>query len=150
MNVFLLLHRCATAIGRIEQLSRKLVDHALFATCAAIRNQPPDSERRAALGVDLDRHLVVRSTDTPGLHFQRRLHVLDSLLEQLQSFVAALRLEVRHRLIEDALGSRLLAAPHHAVDELGDQRGAVNRVRSYFALRNKTFTWHSLLLPPAR
>src|ERR1700692_3226458 len=34
MNVFLLLHRGATAIGGIQQLGGQLVDHALLATGA--------------------------------------------------------------------------------------------------------------------
>src|ERR1700721_3419097 len=49
MNVFLLLHRCAAAIGCVEQLSRKLVDHPLFAACTAEGHEPADGERCTAL-----------------------------------------------------------------------------------------------------
>src|ERR1039458_71854 len=112
MNVFLLLHRGTAAIGRIEQLVRKLVDHSLFATSTAIGDQPADSKRGATLGIHFDRNLIVGSADTARLDFKQGLAVLNSLLEELEGFVAATLLEVGHRGVEDALSGRLLAAPH--------------------------------------
>jgi len=44
VNVFLLLHRSATAIGGIEELSGQLLDHALLATGAAVGYEPADGE----------------------------------------------------------------------------------------------------------
>src|ERR1035437_3563337 len=150
VNVFLLLHRRAAPVGRIQQLVAQLVGHALFAAVAAIGDQPADGQRGAPVGIDLDRHLVVGAAHAPGLHLKQRLAILDSLLEELEGIVAAaLLLEVLHRLIEDALGRRLLAAPHHRVDKLGDQRGPVDRIRRNFPLRNVPFSRHNPQNPRA-
>jgi len=72
VNVLLLLHRRATAIGRVQQLVRELVDHALLAPRPAVGNQPADGERSAPLGIDFDRHLVVRTTHTARLDLEQR------------------------------------------------------------------------------
>ena len=101
----------------------QLVGHALFAAVAAVGDQPANGQRGAPVGIHLDRHLIVGAAHAAGLHLEQRLAVLDRLLEELESVVAAaLLFEVLHRLVEDALGRRLLAAPHHRVDKLGDQR----------------------------
>src|ERR1700734_3997713 len=55
--VFLLLDGCATAIRRVEQLVRQLVDHALFATAAAVGQDPANCQRGATVGIDFDRNL---------------------------------------------------------------------------------------------
>src|SRR5579859_3976026 len=89
VHVFLLLHRRTTAVGGIEQLIGQLVDHALFATGAPVSDEPANGQRGAALGSHFDRHLVVGAADAAGLHFQKRLAVLDGLLEELEGFVAA-------------------------------------------------------------
>src|SRR5215469_6238034 len=149
VNVFLLLHRGATSVRGIEQLSRQLVDHALLATRAAIGHEPTNRQRRPALRVHLNGHLVVRTTDAAALHFQHRLHVLNSLLEELDRLVATLLLEVLHRLVEDGLRGRLLAAPHHAVDKLRDQRRLIDRIRCHFPLRDITFSRHSSSSSPS-
>src|SRR5277367_136870 len=69
VHVFLLLHRCAATIGRIQQLIGELVDHALFATGAPVGDEPANRERSAPLGVHFDRHLVVCAANTTGLDF---------------------------------------------------------------------------------
>src|SRR5437660_6786722 len=94
VNVFFLLDRRALAVGGVEQFIRQLVDHSFFATTARIRHDPADRQRCPAVRTDFDRHLIVRAADTPSLHFQQRLGILDGLLEQLQGFVAALFLEL--------------------------------------------------------
>src|SRR6266702_845794 len=144
--IFLLLHRRATAIGCVEQFGGQLLHHALFATRTAIGNEPADRERRAPLRENFDRYLVVRSADTAGLHFEKRLAILDRLLEQLQGLVAALLLKVRHGGVENALRGGLFAAPHHGVDELRDQGRVIDRVGSNFTLGDITFSWHLLSL----
>src|SRR5450631_843185 len=87
MNVFLLLHRSAAAVGRIQQFAGQLVDHALFAAGPAVGDQPADGERGAPLRIDFDRHLVIRAADATGLDFEQWLAVLNRLLEQLQGFI---------------------------------------------------------------
>src|ERR1700749_4047125 len=88
MNVFLLLHRCAASIGRIKQLIAELVDHALFATTAAVGDEPADRERGAAVWIHFDWHLVVGAAHATGLYFKQRLAVLNGLLEQLDGLFA--------------------------------------------------------------
>src|SRR5215470_20342809 len=90
VNIFLLLDGSAAAVGRIEQLIAQLVDHSLFAAFARISDDPADSQRGPAISIHLDRYLIVRTTHAAGLHFQQRFSVLDSFLEQLQGFIAAL------------------------------------------------------------
>src|ERR1039457_3556439 len=113
MHVIFLLDGCATAIGRVEQLVGQLVNHAFFATSAAVLQDPADGQRHAAIGVDFHRHLVVRATDAPSLDFQHRLGVPHGLLEQLGGPVATLLFKLLHGVIEDGLGGRLLPVPHH-------------------------------------
>src|SRR5664279_3019898 len=144
VHIFLLLHGRAAPVGRIQQLVAQLVGHALFATIAAIRNQPANRQRGTSVGGDFDRHLVVGATHTAGLDLEQRLTVLYRFLEEFQSVVAAaLLFEGLHRLIEDALGCRLLSAPHHRVHKLGHQRGPVDWIRRHFPLRNVPFSRHS-------
>src|SRR6185295_5909615 len=45
-------------------------------------------------------------------------------------------------LVEDALGRAALAAAHHAVDELGDERAVVQRIGRDVALGNFSSSWH--------
>src|SRR5882762_6672659 len=142
VHVFLLLDGGAAIIGGIEQLVRELVGHAFLATAAGVSDQPADRQRRAPVGIDFDRHLVVGATYAASLHFQQRLRVFDGLLEQLQGLVAALRLQLGKRFVEDALGGRLLALPHHRVHKFGHQVRSVNWIGGNAALCNMSFTRH--------
>src|SRR5215475_9884464 len=105
VHVFLLLDGCAAVVRRVEQFIRQLVGHALLAAATRIRDQPADRQRRAPVGIHFNWNLVVRATHTAGLYFEQGLAILDRLLEQLQALIAALLLQLREGLIEDALGS---------------------------------------------
>ena len=94
-----------------------------------VADEPADAEREAAVRVHFDRHLVVRAADAARLHLEARLDVVDRLLEDLQRIVAGLLLDDVEALVEDALGRAALAVAHHAVDELGDERALIERVR---------------------
>src|ERR1700744_1315802 len=150
MNVFLLLHRSATAISCIEELRGQLLDHALFTAGAAVGNEPANRKRGAALGENLDWDLIVRSADAAALDLEKRLAVLDRLLEELEGLVATLLLQIGHGGVKDALRGRLLAAPHHRVHKLRHQGRVIDRVRCNFTLRDVTFSRHYFpsLLPP--
>src|SRR5882724_858300 len=140
--IFFLLDGGAFTVGGVEQFVGELVFHSLFGAAAAIRQQPADGERGATVGIHFDRNLIVRATDAAGLDFEQRLGILDGLLEQLDSLVAALFLHLLHGVVEDALGGGLLAAPHHRVHELGDQGGVVDGISCYFTLRYVAFSRH--------
>src|SRR5262249_8668653 len=45
-------------------------------------------------------------------------------------------------LVDDALGHRLLAVPHHRVDEFSDERAVVNRIGQDFAFWDFSSSWH--------
>src|SRR5207247_9988881 len=59
----------------------------------------------------------------------RRLHVRQRLLEHVHARLPRALLDHIHRLIEDSLGQRLLAAHHQVVQELRDGLAVVSRVR---------------------
>src|SRR5215469_11880019 len=90
VHIFLLLDGGSTAVGRVEQLIAQLVDHPFLAPRPRITNNPADGQRRPAVRIDLDRHLIVRTTNAAGLHFEQRLRILDGFLEQLDGLVATL------------------------------------------------------------
>src|ERR1700688_2318347 len=140
--VFFLLDCGAFTIGGVQQFVAQLVDHAFFCAPAGVRHQPANSERSAAIRIYFHRNLIVRAADTPGLHFEQRLGVLDGLLEELQGFVSALLLHAGQGFVKDALGRALLALPHHRVDELRHQVGAINWIRLNGSLWDMSFTRH--------
>ena len=96
------------AFGCVEQFGGELHDHALFDGRGLVR--ATDRERGPTFRKDFEGNLVVRSAYAAGIHFEKRLAVLDGLLEELEGLVAALLLEIGHGGIEDALRGRLLAA----------------------------------------
>src|SRR5579872_387318 len=66
MHIFLLLDGGAAAVGGIQQFIAQLVNHALFATGAGIADDPANRQRRSAIGINLNRNLIVRATNTSG------------------------------------------------------------------------------------
>src|SRR5439155_25892006 len=78
-------------------------------------------------------------------HLEQRLDVLDRLLEQLQTFVATLRLHPLQSLVKDALGSAALALPHHGVDKLGHQVRAIYGIGRNGPFSDMSFSRHQLL-----
>src|SRR5271156_3388365 len=148
VNIFFLLYGCAFAIGGIQQFITQLVDHAFLTASAGVGNQPANRQRRAPVGIDLDRHLIVRAAYAAGLHLEQRLGIFDGFGEQLQSFVtAAFCLQARQSLIEDAFRCALLALPHHRVDELCHQIRTVDWIGFHCPLRRMSFSWHSAFAP---
>src|SRR5262249_47843180 len=80
--------------------------------------------------------------NTPGFYFQDGLDVFDCFLEKLERVVLGLLLNHIHGVIEDVLGSALLSAVHHAVDELRDERALIHRVRQDLPLDDMRFSRH--------
>src|SRR3982750_1758371 len=69
VDVFALLHRAAAQIGSVHEFIRELLLHRLaVAALAREADEPADAEREAAVGIDLDRHLVVAAADAARLH----------------------------------------------------------------------------------
>ena len=90
------------------------------------REDPANCQRLLALSIDLHRDLIGCAPDSLGANFDVRLHVFDGLSEDFDRFLAGNFLsDFFHRQIEARLRSRLLAAPHHAIDELASKRRSV-------------------------
>src|SRR6266849_832410 len=90
VHIFLLLHRPAACIRRVNQLIRELVHHSLARALPRILQQPANRQRLPAERIYFHRNLVVRAAYAPCLDFQQRLHVLDGFLENLQGVVVGL------------------------------------------------------------
>src|ERR1700674_1478411 len=153
VHVFLLLHRPAARIRRINQFIRELVHHRLARALPRILQQPANRQRLPAERIHFHRNLVVRAAHAPRFHFQQRLHVLDGFLENLQGIVVGLLRHLIHRAVKHALRRRLLAFPHHRADELLHDVAGIDRIGCLWSPENKSFAWHcslSLLSSPQR
>ena len=102
-----------------------------------VLDDPADRERRPAVGPHFDGHLVGRAADAARLDLERRLDVLDRLLEGLHRIVLRLLGNLVQGAVQDPFGDGLLALDHHGVDELRDELGVVERIRQDFALRQR-------------
>src|SRR5262249_53103729 len=147
VHVFALLTGASPEVRGVAQLVGELLGHRLaVAALAREADQPADAERQAAVRVHFDRHLVVAPADAARLHFERRLDVLDRLLEDLERIVARLFLNRRQAAVHDSLGSAALAVAHQRADELGDQRAAVDRIEGNITLWNLAASRHLVIL----
>src|SRR5579872_1862237 len=97
VHIFFLLDRGAFATGSVEQFIGQLFDHSLFAAATGITDEPANRERRPAVGIHLDRHLVIGAANATSLYFEQRLGILHGFFEELQPFIAALLLDLRQR-----------------------------------------------------
>src|SRR4029453_4482857 len=113
-----------------------------------VADDPTDAERKPAVGVDLDRHLVVAAADPARLHLEARLHVVDRLLEDFQRIVAGLLLYDVEALIEEAPAPAPLAVWDHAGDGLGPERALIEGVRRPIALGYFSSSRHLCSLSP--
>src|SRR5712664_2868588 len=145
VHVFLLLHRPAARIRRIDQFIRQLVHHRLARALPRILQQPANRQRLPAERLHFHRNLVVRAAHAPRLHFQQRLHVLDGFLENFQRIVVGLLRHLVHRAVKHALRRRLLAFPHHRADELLHNVAGIHRIGRLHSPENKSFAWHCSL-----
>src|SRR6266404_9604509 len=145
VHVFLLLHRSAARIRRIDQLIRELVHHRLARAFPRILQQPANRQRLPAERIHFHRNLVVRAAHAPRFHFQQRLHVLDGLLEDFQRIVVGLLRHLIHRAVKHALRRRFLAFPHHRADELLHNVAGIDRIGRLRSPENESFAWHCSL-----
>src|SRR5689334_17267226 len=145
MRVVFLLHGIAAIVGGVENLGREPIRHRFFTAPARVGDNPANSQGTAPLLMNFNRNLVSRTTNAPRFNFDRRLHVVDGAFENLQRLLARLVADLAHGVVENALGHTLLALPHHAADELRDQRAVVNRIGKYFPSFSYSSSWHIVL-----
>src|SRR5260370_10020296 len=145
VHVFLLFHRSAARVRRVNQLIRELVHHRFARALPRILQQPANRQRLPAERIHFHRNLIVRAAHAPRLHFQQRLHVLDGFLENLQRVVVGLLRYLIHRAVKHPLRRRLLAFPHHRADELLHNVAGIDRIGRLHSPENKSFAWHCSL-----
>src|SRR5918993_2652830 len=67
VRVLTTLHRGTEAVGGVEDLVHEPLGHRLLAALARVADEPAQRQRRRAVRLDLDRHLVSRTADATGL-----------------------------------------------------------------------------------
>src|SRR5262245_33983182 len=125
VDVVLLLVRAALLVQRVHELAGELRRHALLAPVAGVLHDPAQRERARTALRHLDGHLVVRAADAARPDLEHRSDALHGLLEHLELRLAGLLRGERERVVDGALGDRLLAVEHQAVHELRDEHRAV-------------------------
>src|SRR5690606_34385695 len=82
VHVFTLLDGSAAASSRFEKLSGQALSHRMLRASASCIDDPAGRQGLATSWFHFDRNLVSSSTHAAGLHFQHRLNVLKTLLEE--------------------------------------------------------------------
>src|SRR3569833_1335730 len=132
VRVFALADSGAAVFGGIHQLMGKAERHGLFATVTSSLDDPAHSQCLATSGANFNGHLVGGTTDPARLHFDDRLYVFQRGRQHLDGVATLLTgffTDTIECAVDDALGSRLLAALHDDVHELGEHVVVEFRVR---------------------
>src|SRR3984885_12668765 len=151
MGVFTLLNRRTAVVHCIEQFVREPVFHRVLATLAGGIDQPADRQGLAPFCANLHRHLIGRTADAAGPHLNRRLHVVQSLMEHAYRIGLRTATPLHHveRAIHGTLGNRLLAVVHQRIHEARDDDVAELGIRQDFAFDGTTTTTHVTLTSAA-
>src|SRR5688572_11269496 len=128
VGVLAALHSGTKAVGGVEDLVHEALGHGLLTASLRVADQPAQREGHGTVALDLDRDLVGRATDTAGLDLEARLHVVERALEGDHGVGAGLLTAALEGGVDDALSNLLLAVHQHLVDQLGDDRAAVDGV----------------------
>ena len=107
----------ASAVGSIDDFAGKLVGHGLLVSQSGISDKPSEAESDLSLGGDFDRDLIVAGADSSGLQFDLRHDVAEGDLENFESRLSGLGLDLVESTIEDGLGDALLSVEHDSVDD---------------------------------
>src|SRR3970282_1386257 len=82
VSVFALLHGRPAVVGRVQQLAREPLRHALLRAAPRGPDQPAHAERRPSVRAHLDGHLVRRAPHAARLDLNGRLAVVHSRLDR--------------------------------------------------------------------
>src|SRR6266513_1677511 len=99
MYVFSSFYRGALPARCIEQLTGKLLRHALTWPTACGGDQPAHRERDSAVAPDFHRHLIRRATYAARLDLEHRRHIAHRLVENVERVRVGLALDAVQRLI---------------------------------------------------
>ena len=146
MHFFLTLDSRAGVVGSVHDFSGKTFRHGLLAALAGEHDQPAQGQRLTAFRTDLNRDLIGRAANTASLDLQRGRNVGQSSLEHFVGILAGLFLDGIEGFVAHVLSDATLAVEHDLIDELGHNRGPMNRIRQHLALGYKTATGHSKYL----
>src|SRR5579884_1812044 len=142
VGLFFAPHRPARVVGGVHQLRGQLLGHALAVPLPGEAHDPPPGQRQAAIGTDLDRHLVGGAAHPPRLDLEHRGGVPQRLLEHLERLSPGHPPRTAQRLIGNALGERFLPVAHDDVDELRHRLRAVDGVGRDRTFDRTVATWH--------
>src|SRR4051812_31559028 len=82
VGVLTALDRCTETVRRVEDLVHETLGHRLLTAGLGVRGEPAQCEGVRTVRLDLDRHLVGRTTDAAGADLEGRAHVVERLLER--------------------------------------------------------------------
>src|SRR6478735_437672 len=145
VSVLTTLHSGAEAVGRVEDLVGEALGHGLLAASLGVAGEPAQRQGVRAVRLDLDRNLVGGATDATRPDLEGRAHVVECLLQGDDGVLAILGRDTLECVVHDALGDGLLAILEDLVDELADDRCAVDGVCDDGALGRGSFTRHYFL-----
>src|SRR3546814_4210656 len=112
MRVFPLLDRIAAIVRCIQQFTRQPSRHSGFTTRASGGDEPTNSQRLRAVRPHLNRNLIGGTTDTTAANLNTRLHIIESIMKELQRILLRLVLDRVERAIDNGFGDGLLAVQH--------------------------------------
>src|SRR3546814_2368686 len=84
MRVLPLLDRIAAIVRCIQQFTRQPSRHSGFTTRASGGDEPTNSQRLRAVRPHLNRNLIGGTTDTTAANLNTRLHIIESIMKELQ------------------------------------------------------------------
>src|SRR3990170_8611288 len=142
VHVLSALHRRPLPLRGVHQLADEARRHRVLAPLPREVDDPAKRQRRAAVRPDLNRDLVCRAADPPRAHLEQWPDVLDRLLKREHRIVRCLLADALERLVDGALGERLLAVQQHLVYELSDERVLVDGVRVDLAAYGRALARH--------
>src|SRR3546814_4543444 len=85
MRVFPLLDRIAAIVRCIQQFTRQPSRHSGFTTRASGGDEPTNSQRLRAVRPHLNRNLIGGTTATTAANLNPRLHIIQSIMKELQT-----------------------------------------------------------------
>ncbi len=114
----------------VEEFVGEALLHRATLLAPARFEKPADGKGLLTVRLHLHGNLVVRAADAAGLHFDKRLHIVQRGLENLRGrLVRKLLRDNVQGAVENRLRDGLLAVVHEAVDELRGEEGSVFRIR---------------------
>ena len=108
MGIFLLLDSGALSVHRVDDFIGELVFHGFLAARAGISCQPPQTEREAAFGPNLDRNLIVGTADAARLNFQLGHNIFQGCLIRFQRILPCFFFHDVKSVVDNFLRNALL------------------------------------------